>query len=747
MSSRSLRVAPDKIHQVKTAFSRSVFPTQQAFATEMGMSRDTFSKFLNGKPIDRLNFIELSERLGLNWEEIIPTPEQEALTKFDRQQLCTLPNQNLPRQPNEFIGRERELAQLLAYVSLEYRAPYITVNGIGGVGKTALVVEAAYRCWEYKHGISAQETPLFDAIVFTTAKENKLLPGGIVSGLQRQNTLRDIFREIARCLDAPSITHATPDEQLERVRESLSQQKTLLIVDNLETIENQNEVLAFLDNLPFTTKAIITTRDVTSRYAPVYLAELPEVDSIRLIEQQATEKVVVLDDEQCQQLYQRFGGVPVALIYAVGQLASQYPFNALVNEAVKLPDDVARFCFESSVEPLRGEAAHKLLMALSIFASPPVQEAWVTVAGLCADPIEVEKGLAQLLQRSLVREENGRYTMLALTREYALVELAAQQDFKQEAQERWLDWYLKFVQKYGGKDYDEWHITFDYIDGEWQNIMAVLSWCFTQENFTELKEMWYKVNSFSHIYGYWEYGLFYTDLLIDAAKRRGDWSTVVDALSLNAWIYLRRISPKDLDKAEQLLSEGWSLRESVGLEQQGYIAHHFVVLEINLQRYPEAENWLETANNLFNQCQGLMNEDWRLSILHSLDFLQAQIFFCLGETGRAKEVIKKFMNVSCYKGSRQRGRLYVQNLWADVEISIGNFAEAERLLTTGLPVVERNKDKRRTALYQKSFAQLEKARGNLEQAKEWGMKALEGCKRLGMTRDAEEILVLLADIS
>ncbi|NET90910.1 MAG: helix-turn-helix domain-containing protein [Kamptonema sp. SIO1D9] len=746
MSSRSLRVAPDKIHQVKAAFSRSVFPTQQAFATEMGMSRDTFSKFLNGKPIDRLNFIELSERLGLNWEEIIPTPEQEALTKFDRQQLCTLPNQNLPRQPNEFIGRERELAQLLAYVSLEYRAPYITVNGIGGVGKTALVMEAAYRCWEYKHGISTQETPLFDAIVFTTAKENKLLPGGIVSGLQRQSTLRDIFREIARCLDAPSITHATPDEQLERVRESLSQQKTLLIVDNLETIENQNEVLAFLDNLPFTTKAIITTRDVTSRYAPVYLAELPEVDSIRLIEQQATEKVVVLSDEQCQQLYQRFGGVPVALIYAVGQLASQYPFNALVNEAVKLPDDVARFCFESSVEPLRGEAAHQLLMALSIFASPPVQEAWVTVAGLCADPIEVEKGLAQLLQRSLVREENGRYTMLALTREYALVELAAQQNFKQDAQERWLDWYLKFVQKYGGKDWGKWHIQYDYIEAEWTNLLTVISWCTKHERYQFVRKIGNALWNYLDVYNFWEYGIAFSGWLIERSQGYGELSVLVEAIVWKSWFHMRMGSSEDLSIAEKLLFQGWNLRshaeEFVSILLRIYLA----CLYFYKKSYDEALIWIKEAEIFLDYLSNNSTQNIFIIYSDTVKHIKALIFCTKGKINSAK-----YLYEECIEYTKEinwlRGYLNSQYRLADVLVLSSNFSEAENLLANVLSISAQNKDKRLYTLCQKSFAQLEKARGNLEQAKEWGMKALEGCKRLGMTRDAEEILVLLADIS
>lgn len=68
--SRSLRVAQKHIPQVKLAVKRKGFLNQSAFAREMGMARATISNFLNGKPIDHDNFVEICERLGLNCQAI-----------------------------------------------------------------------------------------------------------------------------------------------------------------------------------------------------------------------------------------------------------------------------------------------------------------------------------------------------------------------------------------------------------------------------------------------------------------------------------------------------------------------------------------------------------------------------------------------------------------------------------------------------------------------------------------------------
>lgn len=77
--SRSLRVAPEHIPQVKLALKRNNFPSQQALATEMGMARATISNFLNGKPVDFTTVVEICEKLGLDWQAIAYLEEAPAV--------------------------------------------------------------------------------------------------------------------------------------------------------------------------------------------------------------------------------------------------------------------------------------------------------------------------------------------------------------------------------------------------------------------------------------------------------------------------------------------------------------------------------------------------------------------------------------------------------------------------------------------------------------------------------------------
>ncbi|NET59671.1 MAG: hypothetical protein F6K47_27035 [Symploca sp. SIO2E6] len=76
---RSLKVAPRCITRVKFAVQRNGFPSQKALAMETGLALSTVKKFLNGKPVDYLNFVEISEKLGLDRREITESERDTSL--------------------------------------------------------------------------------------------------------------------------------------------------------------------------------------------------------------------------------------------------------------------------------------------------------------------------------------------------------------------------------------------------------------------------------------------------------------------------------------------------------------------------------------------------------------------------------------------------------------------------------------------------------------------------------------------
>lgn len=651
------------------------------------------------------------------------------------------PYQNLiAKNYTNFVGREEEINKLLRFLSPDYGLNIITIDGIGGVGKTSLVLEVAYQCLEASKEENMEKstnTPTFDAIIFTSAKQDALTAGGILPRHQAQRTLQGIFQEISRTLDRSDILRTLPEEQSQRVRDSLARQKTLLIVDNLETIEDKQGILSFLYELPANVKVVITTRERQS-ITPIRLTELPKLQGLQLIKQNADEMCIELTEDQATALYEATGGIPVAIVYAIGQIASGYTVQTVLERVKSAVGDVARFCFQGSVEPLRETPAHHLLMAIAMFPKNPVRDAVATVAGHEADPIILEEGLVKLQRLSLVTQVEERYSLLPLTREYALAELATHKNFEKEARKRWVEWYKSFVQEYGKYTWqEEWHIQYDKLEHEWENIQEVLAWCAEQERYMIFRNLWGMVERFTDLYGYWNDRLTWSDWLLQASERRGDLATLMDRLSDKGWM-LQEMG--QLEEATSCYDRAWKLREhNKDVETSLKLLKGIADNRIRRNLYDEALEWV---NRLEQKVNNLPIAEEREHEEISVIFRRARIFHKTGNYDLAEELFQLVRNKSQLMGW-QRSVIFSQMSLANINTAKGNFDQAESLLQTGLPEAIRNKDKRGIVFYKRSLARLAQKRGNIEEMRHWAHEAGDDFDRLGMFSYADEMRELL----
>jgi tetratricopeptide (TPR) repeat protein len=682
---------------------------------------------------------------GEDAKAIQSIPFVQTVLAQDQISMCNLPQEGYL----EFIGRKEELRKILDYLAPDNRRYIISICGVGGVGKTALALNAAHLCWEAKKKEATNGIPKFDAIVFTSAKITTLSPNGVLTRPLREGTLTEILLTIARVLDEQAITQATPEEQRRWVYDSLRKQSTLLIVDNLETMkeQDQDEVLAFLEDLPPGCKAIITSRKQTLQRTHVSLDELPEEDCISLIHQHAEEKGLVWKSAQARRLYHRFGGVPAALIYAVGQRAAGYSFKKILSPRSPLPKDIAHFCFDSSVEALTSEACH-LLLALGIFKGAPTWDAWSKVAGVKSENL-AQQGISQLKLLSLIKEVEDqqhitRYRMLDLTREYVLHKLASEyMDFEELARLRWVDWYLKFSSKYGGMDRKGWHVRYDYLQGELNNLRGVLKWCVSRQRYEQVRDIWWQIDNFIDLYGYWQERLDWLTWLIDMSLPYADMVTHVMAKSEKGWSLLLMQGVSAHQEAEKVLAEAWNFRNQVEPSVQADIANHMAVLKTLEKNYSAAIEWLTLEENIV-QAAKLKGEK---QVRHELQvaYYKAEVYYFLDELDQAQALFQMVFKRGKEVGW-QRFANYAQNHLADIAIVRGDLEFAEQLLQSGLDEARSNSEKRRIAHYQATYARLARQQGNMVQAQEWANKALEGFKVEGMAWDAEDMRSLLEQV-
>jgi tetratricopeptide (TPR) repeat protein len=643
--------------------------------------------------------------------------------------------QNLPvANYSVLVGREAETARLLDFLSFEHPAHCISIEGLGGIGKTTLALSIAYRF--------LQSPGAFDAIIFTSAKSSRLTAAGVLPRLQPDRNLQDVFRAIAYTLQCPSVLLQTFDQQFTQIQAQLSRQRTLLVIDNLETVEDWQSILAFLYDLPLTVKVLLTSRQHTP-FPSIALAPLPEPASVNLIQSQSFSKGLDLSSTVIHQLHQQTCGIPAAIIYAVGLVASGYP----IESSAVATGDYAHFYFDS-VMVLRNSAVHNLFMAFALFPDSAVQEAIAYVSD--TDLQTATQGLAKLQQLSLISQRAGRYDMLPLTRDYAIAELKTASDFKVRAYDRRVEWYLTFAEAHGGKDWTDWQ-NYSPLEQEWDNLQEVIEWCIASDRYSEVCQFWQKVRCYSHAQGYWHNRLTcwatrldWTDWLLQAAEQRQDRTTAADVLFDRAWTLTLMGQPHHLQAAESLFSRAWDYRDHTELSFQIDLAIHIAVWQIQQQQFSEASLWLQDAETLLQTASSIdATAQKRLWIqwhyyhgeiaYKTEDYLQAQVHF--------QQALHQAQDINW------RRVIFLAKDWlADIALKQGEISEARLLMEVGLQMAQEHGDRCRTAFCMRSLARLEQFLDNQVTARRWAEEARQLFEQLGMRVEAVETLELLQQL-
>jgi len=324
---------------------------------------------------------------------------------------------NLP-QPDyiNFIGRKNELDHLRKLLHSQDRIWTIVIDGIGGIGKSALALEVAYRYLNEYNFLPPQER--FDAIIWTSAKTLVLTPEGIKTRYQAINTIDDIYKEISIIFEVDGIYRNNLKEQDLLVKRILGRQRTLLIIDNFETIDDER-IKAFIRELPIPTKCIVTTRYRIDVADPIRLSAMLREDALSLIRQECEKKNVQLETEQAELLYRRTAGVPLAVVWSIAQISYRgLGIDKVLRRLGDAKGDIARFCFESAVQYIQDNPAYRLLVCISLSLYPLSRQS----IGYISDVSELDRdeGLSTLEGLSLINKNASSFSVLPLVREYII---------------------------------------------------------------------------------------------------------------------------------------------------------------------------------------------------------------------------------------------------------------------------------------------------------------------------------------
>jgi predicted ATPase/DNA-binding SARP family transcriptional activator len=408
--------------------------------------RDRMREELGLEPADE--FRELQRRILQHDPTLAPAPT-----------AAQQPQPALPTPPNRLLGRELELTEVRRLL-LDERVRLLVLTGAGGSGKTRLALEAAARTAEsFANGAYFVElAPLRDP--------------------------KHTLGAISRALALEAVLGADP---LETLADALRSRELLLILDNAEHLRAAAPLYTrLLAQAPRLT-LLVTSRTVLHVSGEhVYPVEpLTQAAAIALFKERAREAGSRFDpkreDEHAiRQICGRLDGLPLAVELAASRTRTLAPRELLERLEPRIPlltggprdlparQQTLRATLDWSYD-LLDEHERRDLRRLAVFAGGCTLEA---AEAVCETSIDT---LQSLIDKSIIRRDSARFTMLETVREYALERLARTREAEQ-VRRRHAGYFTEFAEATWSRGFRLHFPTPGVRAAETDNMRAALKW-------------------------------------------------------------------------------------------------------------------------------------------------------------------------------------------------------------------------------------------------------------------------------
>ena len=553
------------------------------------------------------------------------------------------PAPKLPRAATSFLGRERELQEVLELL-VDEDVRLLTLTGPGGTGKTRLAVRAA-----------EEAAPAFPDGVYLV---------GLAS-------LRD-----------PSLVTETIAQTLEATQElsaHIADQRLLLLLDSLEhLVETAPELASLVKACPNLT-LLVTSRELLRVQAELEypVPPLASTEGVELFCRRA--RLEPSDD--IADLCARLDHLPLAVELAAARTKALSPAQIVERLSQRLDlltgardadprQQTLRAMIDWSYD-LLSEDEQQLFARLSVFQGGCTLEAAEEVAEADLDTLQ------SLVEKSLVRFTNGRYWMLETIGEYARERAHDDERAGVELDERHSDFYLALVTRAWAEFHeaqDRWNTV---VRNELPNIRAALAWVEDHGEPVRLARAVWHLGRFWRRFGTEEGGKWSTralELIGDepraeragclgilgiASFERGQYARALDSFETSAAIWRRLGDLTELSKA---------------LDNMGCVVLELEDVDRSANLFEEAASVARQAGDEREELAALGN----LGVVHALR----------GDKRRATEVFQNVAEIGARTDDDDSRAWALSNLGSTLE-DLGEHEEAQQALAEAMELLDR----------------------------------------------------------
>jgi len=571
------------------------------------------------------------------------------------------------RPPTRLVGRENELAQLKQRLFAGGIAALTALNGLPGVGKTALSIELAYDLDIRAH--------FRDGILWAALGPEPSIP----TILTRWGTLLGISStEISGLSDN--------DAKAAALGRAIGARSMLLVIDDAWHLEDALALTAGGPNCAH----LVTTRfpgiatEIAGEGATM-IRELNEHEGMTLLRMLAP-RVVDHEEQKALDLVNAVGGLPLALtlmgkylhtLAYTGQprrIAAALERLSHAEERLQLRESRGPRDRHSSLPRERylslqsvfavtdqqlDEQARDALYALPVFPPKPSsfsEEAALVVAGCTVNTLDA------LLDTGLLESSApGRYTLHQTIADYARLRMQDSTPY-----ERLVSYFTGYVEAHK-KDYE-------LLEMESNIILAALERAYELGRWPELVRCACAFAPFLLVRGIYATAEQHLQRAYDAAMVLGDSYGITTSL-----LYLGQIAQKqgNYDQAEAFFQEGLALaRRTEDSERISALLHDLGWVISKRGEYTRAEEYLQEGLTLARQ----IADSERISgLLKTLGSVAAD----RGDYTQAVTYLEEGLTYARQIGDQEQTCVLLINLGATVAEQ-GNYGQAELYLQEGL---------------------------------------------------------------
>lgn len=326
--------------------------------------------------------------------------------------------------PIQLIGVENYLSRLSDTLALS-EAPWIVcIDGLGGIGKTALASALLRQSWIPDR---------FQNVAWVSAKQQNLLSDLDLEPVSNPALSVDALTDaLLEQLDSDiPLTQPLAQKKIALI-EVLKKAPHLIVVDNLESMIDYQALLPTLLTLSNPSKFLLTSRYSLRTYPDVFslnLEELSQPDTFHFIRYEAKIRglSVIRDASEplLKSIYEVVGGNPLALKLVIGQMSVLSLSQVLKNlKQAKGKKDEALYTFIYwQAWNLLDAASQKTFLMMPLAQDGTVEQ---LLALTRFDIDQLNQALQQLAELSLVQVggdlEERRYAIHRLTETFLLNE-------------------------------------------------------------------------------------------------------------------------------------------------------------------------------------------------------------------------------------------------------------------------------------------------------------------------------------